>query len=280
MLSAGEDALETVLKPRFILTGGDPSRLHVVHSVRRLDENGKVVDDAAALDTDCDKLAKVLEQDTEIQMIVIDPITNHLGDVKTNFEEEVRPVLMKLTRLAEQCKTPVVMIGHLNRRERGTAALDRMLGARAFSGVPRTIYLTGPDNDATEKHHFVLAQERGLAHKGWKYRTELATGQADGTDIRQVRIVWEGQTEDAGQDVVDTMTREEKTAEQEAATDLRAYLLSQGGYAPAQDCKRQLGFPKVNWVRVRDKAGIETAPMRGEGRKGNPAMWTLKDATP
>jgi hypothetical protein len=154
-----------------------------------------------------------------------------------------------------------------------------MLGARAFSGVPRTIYLTGPDNDTNEKHHFVFAQQRGLAHKAWKYHTELADGQVDGVDIRQVRIVWESESDATGEDVVDPMTREEKSTEREAADTLRSYLQTQGGYASAEDCKRSLGYPKVNWHRVRDKAGVDTKVKRG-GSVGSPAMWALKDALP
>jgi hypothetical protein len=184
---------------------------------------------------------------------------------------------MRLKNIAEQHKTPVIIIGHLNRRERGTAALDRMLGARAFSGVPRTIYLTGPDNDSAENHHFVLAQERGLAHKAWKYRTELATGLADGITVRQVRIVWDSQSDAAGQDVVDTMTREEKSAETEAVETLRSYLENQGGSASAEDCKRMLGYPKVNWYRVREKAGVKSDTKRGgAGMGGSAAVWTLQ----
>jgi AAA domain len=104
MLSAGEDAQDTVLKPRFMLAAGDASRLIIVQSVRRLDENNKVVDDAAALDTDCTEVSKVLEHDPDIRMVIVDPITNHMGDTKTNFEEEVRPVLMKLANLADDIR--------------------------------------------------------------------------------------------------------------------------------------------------------------------------------
>src|SRR5215467_6409601 len=126
-------------------------------------------------------------------MVIIDPITNHLGDTKIISEEEVRPTLMRLRNLAEELCIPFVITGHLNRRDKGTVPLDRMLGARSFSGVPRTIYLTGPDNQSTERHHFILAQERGLGAPGWRYHTELASMIVDEAVVDQIQIKWDSQ---------------------------------------------------------------------------------------
>src|SRR5215472_4621879 len=50
MLAAGEDAIETVLKPRFVLAGGDPSRLAFIDHVGRCKDDGNFIDDVAALD--------------------------------------------------------------------------------------------------------------------------------------------------------------------------------------------------------------------------------------
>jgi hypothetical protein len=274
MLSAGEDALDTVLKPRFIIAGGDPSKAIIVESSRRINADGEVVDDMVALDRDYEAIAEVLDKDPSVGMIIIDPITNHLGSRKMNAEEEIRPMLMKLKQLAERFTVPVVVIGHFNRREKGTAALDRMMGARAFSGVARTIYLTGPDNNSTEKHHYVMVQERGLGAKAWNYKTELVESEVDGTCVNQVRLMWDSQTEATGQDVVDTVTGEEKSAEADAAEELRAYLERNGGTAAGEDCKKALGFPKVNWYRVRAKAGVDS---KRSGTVGGTATWKLSN---
>jgi hypothetical protein len=275
MLSAGEDATETVLKPRFVLAGGDPSRLHFVDVVKRFSSDGDIFEDMAALDQDIPEISAALEKDKNYAMVIVDPVTNHLGKKRTNVEEEVRPVLMKLRGIAEKHNVPVVIIGHLNKRPNGTAALERMLGCAAFSGVPRTIYLTGPDNDTTERFRFVLAQERGLGSKAWKYKTQIAETVVDGSTVKQVLLSWEGNTDAVGQDVVDTLSREEKRTENDLADQLRAYLVANGGTASQEDCKRALDFPKVNWTRLRAKAKVDSTPQRGGTGGGCAALWSL-----
>lgn len=278
MLSPGEDAAETVLKPRFALAGGDPANLLIIQGSMPVGEDVTVQDEMVALDRDISLIEEYVAANPDIAMIIIDPITNHLGNLKINLEEEIRPVLMRLkTKIAEPKHIPVITIGHFNRREKGTAALDRMLGARAFSGVARTIYFTGPDNDSTEKHHFVMVQERGLGAKAWRYQTHLQSIVVDGEDCNQVKISWEGQADITGQDAVDALTVEEKSKSASAADDLVPYLRKCGGSAPKIDCIQhlfKLGHTAINESRVRRKADVESNQSNDGKLSG--AIWTLK----
>jgi len=275
MLAPGEDALDTVLKPRFVLAGGDPERLAYIPAVGRFDDKGDIFEDMASLDRDIPELDRVLSSG-DFGMALIDPITNHLGDKKTNLENEVRPVLMRLKALAEKHKLPIVMVGHLNKRERGTAALDKVLGCRAFVGVPRTIYMTGTDNDTEERFCYELGQERGYGAKSWKYKTRMEETVVDGANVKEVALSWEGQSDATGQDVVDALSREEKRTTRELADQLVEYLRANGGTAPQEDCKKALGFPKVNWSRVRDKAHVKPdVDSGGAGRGGSASVWVL-----
>ena len=260
LLSAGEDALDTVLKPRFALANGDPDKLVIVTASRPVGSNLPIEQEMIALDRDIELLRKQLEADRDIRMVVVDPITNHLGTRKLNAEEEVRPVLMRLKMMAERLTVPVIIIGHLNRREKGTAALDRMLGARSFSGVPRTIFFTGTDNQSPDKHAFVLVQERGVGAPAWRFHTEMVSSLIDGCETKQVRISWDATTDATGADAVDPVPENEKTMEEEAAIAVRDFLRQQQGTAPAQECQKYLadsGFASLNLSRIRRRAGIE-----------------------
>jgi hypothetical protein len=210
-------------------------------------------------------------------LVVIDPITNHLGTKKTNLENEVRPVLMRLKALAQKHKLPIIMVGHLNKRERDTAALDKVLGCRAFVGVPRTIYMTGTDNDTEERFRYELAQERGYGAKSWNYKTRMEETVVDGANVKEVVLSWEGQSDATGQDVVDALSREEKRTERDYAEQLVQILQANGGTMPQEDCKKALGFPKVNWTRVRERVGVKSEVKQGSegGRGGSAAVWTL-----
>lgn len=280
-LAAGEDAADTVLKPRFALAGGNPDLLRIIAgSVPVLKPGEKpppIEQEMIALDSDLDRIEAVLIEE-KIAIAICDPVTNHIGSRKPNVEDEVRPVLMRIKRMAERLSVPFIIIGHLNRRERGTVPLDRMLGARSFSGVPRTIYITGPDNDSPEKFHYVLSQERGLGAKAWCYETRLESISVDGADCEQVKLLWSGQTEVEGQDVVDPITSEEKSSNREAADELRAFLEREGGTAFKSECienwKRHNMHP-TNTSRVRRMAKVYSDQERETGKVGK-GIWSLE----
>lgn len=282
LLAAGEDAPDTVLKPRFALAGGNPDLLRIIAgsipAVKPGEKPPPIEEEVIALDSDLDRIEAVLLAE-KIAMTICDPVTNHLGNRKTNVEEEVRPVLMRIKRMAERLSVPFIIIGHLNRRDRGTVPLDRLLGARSFSGVPRTIYITGTDNDSPEKFHYVLSQERGLGAKAWCYETQLQSISVDGADCEQVKLLWSGQSEVEGQEVVDPITSEEKSSNREAADELRAFLERSGGTAFKSECienwKRHNMHP-TNTSRVRRMAKVFCdRDERDEGRLGK-GIWSLQ----
>ena len=136
--------------------------------------------------------------------------------------------------------------------------------------------MTGTDNkaEAEEKFCFVLAQERGRGAKAWKYKTRIAEKTVDGFAIKEVALSWVGETDATGQDVVDTLSREEKRTERDIADQLTAYLQANGGTAPPEECKKALSYPKVNWARVRDKAGVQSV-VKHPGGGGSIALWAL-----
>lgn len=279
MLSAGEDALETVLKPRFALAGGDASKLRLIQGSIISGADSTIEDELLALDQDTDLLEAYLSEEPDIALIIIDPVTNHLGKSKLNLDEEIRPILMRLKSIAERHRIPIVIVGHFNRREKGTAAFDRMLGSRAFSAVPRTIFMTGADNEVTEKHNFVMVQARGLGANAWKYRTEKQGIEVDGEACEQIKLLWGTQAEITGEDVVNPLTIEEKSKDQGAADELVAYLKQRGGSAPKADCIQhlwKLNYANINEQRVRRRAGVESRQDSGNSGKFSGATWALK----
>jgi hypothetical protein len=60
MLAPGEDALDTVVKPRIVLAGGDPDRVAYIEAVGRFDDQGNIFEDMASLDRDIPALARII----------------------------------------------------------------------------------------------------------------------------------------------------------------------------------------------------------------------------
>jgi hypothetical protein len=52
-----------------------------------------------ALAEDVDELEKVLDKKGDVSLIVIDPVTNYLGGLSMNKENEMRDLLMPLAEL-------------------------------------------------------------------------------------------------------------------------------------------------------------------------------------
>jgi len=102
----------------------------------------------------------------------------------------------------------------------------------------------------------------------------------DGAKVKEVALSWEGQSDATGQDVVDALSREEKRTERDYADQLTAYLQANGGTAPQDECKKALGFPKINWTRVTDRAHVETDVKQGSagGKGGSTAVWHTDDS--
>jgi putative DNA primase/helicase len=138
ILLAAEDDPEDTVKPRLELAGANVKKVYDVKCTMRLDQ--KPVEKLLALDHDIHELIAKARTIPDLALMVIDPITNYLGKVPMNKDEKVRAILMSLGSAARKLKCAIITFGHLNRREKGTDPLQRIMGAAAFHGVARFVY--------------------------------------------------------------------------------------------------------------------------------------------
>ena len=199
VLLSGEDDWSTDTLPHLKYAGADLSHVHeFVSTVTKDDETFDV---ATALDQDVAALEDVLKERDDIGLIVIDPVTNYLGRVRMNHEDELRPgLLMPLARLAQRFKVCVLTVGHLN-KSKDVQLLDRVMGARAFTAVARqTLFCSPDDNDESEFAH-VLGFGRKTTTPGLKYRTtsQKFTWEGQESEVVLVRVGWYIETGYGGQ---------------------------------------------------------------------------------
>lgn len=265
LLLSAEDDWPTVVLPRFDLARGDSSRLYRVRMTRIADKDNQS-EIALALNRDFTQLVEAVKKIPDLALVAIDPITGYLGGAKMNADEEVRPLLNELVVLSQKLGFVIVTIGHLNRREKGTHPLYRMMGAGAFHSVPRFVYAFGPDDESDSDFAHVIAQARGTLHApSLRYHTEL-----DG-DV--VGIGWDGISTATAEDVVDSKTGGEKSKIVEAAQILKEFLKS--GMQSAKACYKLLkdnGLSGLNGWEVRKRAGVETT-----AKGGKDSYWFLRD---
>ncbi len=264
LLMAGEDDPEDTVKPRLELAGALLE--NVVYLKVSITKDSTDIEKSVALDADMEVLMEAARQLDDLALIVWDPFSNYLGNKALNKEEDMRQLLMPLSDLAREIGCCIVTVGHLNKRERGTDPLQRIMGAAAIKGVARFIYFFGPDPEDADKFAHVMVQRRGVGAKSLRYATEGVKVTWDGQESEVVRVVWRGFSEATSEDAVDPASGKEKSSEEKAAVVLKKFLST--GKKPSAECYEHMsesGFalqdkqnPGLNSLKVRKKAGVDT----------------------
>ncbi len=253
-----EDDYNEIILPHFDLAGGDDSKIYYIKATK-VWEKENPVEVQFAFERDMQALASLARSIPDLGAVGFDPITNYLTSSKQmNGEVELRNILRPIASLAEELKILAITIGHLNRREKGTDPLHRMMGAAAMHGVARAVYVFGPDPAATSKYSHIMSPARNNGLASLKYHT--ATEDSPKHNIKEVvRVVWDGKSEASAEDAVDPVSRNEQGKYAEAAKSLRSFLSA--GKKSVKECKDHLsnsGYADLDPWRIRKLAGIDT----------------------
>ena len=130
IFQTAEDGLGDTVKPRLLQAGADCSRVVVI------DESEK---ELSLSDT---RIEEALIA-TGAKLFILDPLQAYLGaDVDMHRANEVRPILKRISLLAERTGCAVVVVGHLNKgtsqsQYRGLGSIDIQAAARSVLTVGR-----------------------------------------------------------------------------------------------------------------------------------------------
>jgi hypothetical protein len=268
LLLSGEDDWSTDTLPHLKFAGADLSQVHeFVSTVTKDDETFDV---ATALDQDVKALEEVLKERNDIGLIVIDPVTNYLGRVRMNHEDELRPgLLMPLARLAQRFKVCVLTVGHLN-KSKDVQLLDRVMGARAFTAVARqTLFCSPDDSDESEFAH-VMGFGRKTTTPGLKYRTVSQKFMWEGQESEVVLVEWGGASkQDIEASINAPAKKSEKSANKQVQVLVRT-LLREGPKPSAmlEQAIKDAGIDCFNWQRAAKGTPARTRQIQGKKHGG------------
>ncbi len=125
-----EDGLGDTIKPRLLDAGADCSRV-------------LVIDDSDQPLTLMDLRLEEAIVKTQARVVVFDPIQGFLGaDVDMHRANEIRPLMKRISELAEKYHCAVIMIGHMNKNS-GVKTSYRGLGSIDFQAAARSVLLIG-----------------------------------------------------------------------------------------------------------------------------------------
>ena len=158
-------ALTHTIKPRLESAGADCTRVLVI------DESKREL-------TLCDARLEEAIRRTAAKLIVLDPLQAYLGsDVDMHRANEVRPVLKRLSVMAERTQCAVILIGHMNKTQglksgyRGLGSIDfrALIVGRLKSGDTLRIVAQDKNSLAPEGAAiaFELHPEHGFQWKGF-----------------------------------------------------------------------------------------------------------------
>lgn len=163
LVSAEDDPHDTI-RPRLDAHSADVRRVHLLATVRRRGERGRLVEAMFTLE-DLPALDEALRRQPDCRLIVIDPIGSFIGGgTDSHRDNEVRAVLAPVAQLAERYGPAVLIVAH-RRKSAGTIADDLAIGSRAFTGIARAVWHLTRDTD-DKRRRLLLSGKNNLAPEG------------------------------------------------------------------------------------------------------------------
>ena len=160
IFQTAEDGLSDTVKPRLIEAHADSSRIYVI-------------DDSEYSLTLSDERIEHAIEETKSRCIILDPIQGYLGaKIDMNRANEIRPVLMRLSSIAEKYNTAIVLLAHMNKGN-GIKHIYRGLGSIDFMAAARSVLVVGRIND-NPKVRVVAHGKSSLAPEGRSVAFELS----------------------------------------------------------------------------------------------------------
>lgn len=125
-----EDGLGDTIKPRLIEAGADCSKV-------------LVIDDGEQPLTMMDNRLEEAIVQTKARLIVLDPIQGFLGsEVDMHRANEIRPLMKRVSVLAEKYHCAIILVGHMNKNSNGKSSY-RGLGSIDFQAAARSVLVVG-----------------------------------------------------------------------------------------------------------------------------------------
>ncbi len=187
-----EDGLSDTIKPRLLAGNADCSQI-------------KVIDESEAALSLLDERVEQAIIETGAKVIILDPVQAYIGaKVDMNKANEVRSVLTRLGRLAEQYGCAVILVGHLN-KAKGNKANYRGLGSIDFQAAARSVLVVGRLKD--KQNIRVMAHEKSsLAPEGEPIAFELD---------KENGFAWKGRYDISIDELLNGFSKETKTQQAE-----------------------------------------------------------------
>jgi hypothetical protein len=252
LIISSEDSPGDTLIPRLMAAGADMDKIAIFETMKT--EKGEK---SFGLDVDLPALHDALASNSNIKLVVIDPIMNHLGGLKGNVEQELRAALTPLAKLAEKFSVAVVLVTHFN-KSIGQESIQRVGGAMGMVGAVRVAWTFTEDPEDGSRKMLPLKANIAPDTGGLVYKIVSKDIEINGQTQQIGHIQFEGHTHSSvNSSLKNTMGNAPKTKLVEAQEWL-AEFLSDGVQRSAHEVwlsAQSMGFNKTTLQNAADKIG-------------------------
>lgn len=268
LVSAEDDPADTI-RPRLDAAGADCDRIRIIEAAH--DKRGCRT--AFNLRDHLDGLRGELKNNGGYDLLVIDPIASHVGNIDSHVNAQVRAVLSPLQQLAAELRVAVLAVHHLNKGGNpGANAISRLSGSGAFGAAARSVMLVVKDPNE-ESRRIVACVKSNVGHE-WPGLAFAISGDPAG-------VVWDREPVlmTADELLRSTVSAEGGSRLSEAIQFLREYL--KDGPQPASEVESAAkveGISVATLRRAKKVLGVRS-PREGFG-PGGTYVWTLDDPRP
>ncbi len=103
--------------------------------------------------------------ETGARMVILDPIQAFLGDTDLQRANNIRPIMTRLARVAEEKNCAIILVGHLTKNENGKD-LYRGLGSVDFVAAARSVLMVSKVEEGEENERMLSHIKSNLAKRG------------------------------------------------------------------------------------------------------------------
>ena len=242
-----EDGLGDTIKPRLLAAGADCSKV-------------LVIDDTEQSLTMADvRLEEAIVQ-TKAKIVVLDPIQGFLGsEVDMHRANEIRPLMKRISVLAEKYHCAIILIGHMNKNSNGKSSY-RGLGSIDFQAAARSVLIVGRLKDEPDVRVMCHVKSSLAAEgKSIAFRLDKESG-----------FQWIGEYDISADDLLSGDTRGQKSR---IAKEFLLDILADGGMAQKKIEEEAIkqGIKKKTLRNAKQELEIDSV------KQGNQWFWILSE---
>jgi len=266
ILLSAEDSVERSIVPRLIIDGANLDNIEIIKSTS--DSQASNIERFVALDTDMHLLEAKVKEIGNVKLIVIDPISAYIGNLRDDKAPQVRNFVLKLNKIANEYDLANILNAHTRKKDTkgnssGSAA-DEVMGSSAWTSTAR-------QNFSITRHHdddelIVFANSKNNICKKAEtlsYRIEIAELKHNDEVISISKINWQAGKMDMSAEEAVHQEMYEKKLDTEVAKEFILNQLSFGSKTAEEMNRRAIeaGINPRTLKNARQQLGREGTPI-------------------